>query len=85
MSVEVCVRDVVGWVGGCTCVIYRCKDVTLLCGYGQLVYAHTPQVFSIPNTLSGDLSVLATFILLKVIDFGGCHLVTGRCGGGEGR
>ena len=35
--------------------------------------------------LSGDLSVLATFIHLKVINISFCELVTGRCGGGGGK
>ena len=43
---------------------------------------HTiPNVSVNPIPLSGDLSVLATFIHLKVIDFFNCRLVTGRCGG----
>ena len=47
---------------------------------------HTiPNVSVNPIPLSGDLSVLATFIQLKVIDFCGCKLVTGRCGGGGER
>ena len=47
---------------------------------------HTiPNVSPNPTPLSGDLSVLATFIQLKVINFYGCELVTGWCGGGGGR
>ena len=45
---------------------------------------HTiPNVSVNPIPLSGDLSVLATFIHLKVINFYYCRLVTGRSGGGE--
>ena len=47
---------------------------------------HTnPKHSPYPTPLSGDLSVLATFIHLKVINFQGCKLVTGRCGAGGGR
>ena len=47
---------------------------------------HTlPNVSVNPTPLSGDLSVLATFIHLKVVNFEDCNLVTGRCGGGGGR
>ena len=47
---------------------------------------HTiPNVSVNPTSLSGDLSVLATFIQLKVVNFGYCELLTGRCGGGGGR
>ena len=38
-----------------------------------------------PPPFSGNLSVLATFIHLKVINFYKCTLVTGRCGGGGGK
>ena len=45
-----------------------------------------PNVSVNPTPLSGDLSILATFIQLKVINFFCCELVTGRCVGvvGEG-
>ena len=44
---------------------------------------HTiPNVSVNPTTLSGDLSVLTAFIQLTFINFGGCRLVTGRCGVG---
>ena len=47
---------------------------------------HTiPNVSVNPTPLSGDLSVLTTFIRLKVINFQRCKLVTGRCGGGGGK
>ena len=40
-----------------------------------------PNVSVNPIPLSGDLSVLATFIHLKVINFYYCKKVTGRCVG----
>ena len=47
---------------------------------------HTIPNVSVNRTpLSGDLSVLATFIQLKVVNFYNCELVTGMCGGGGGR
>ena len=61
-------------------------DDTLFRSSEQPVHAHTiPKVNPNPTPLSGDLSVLATFIHLKVINFYNCILVTGRYGGGGGK
>ena len=49
---------------------------------GNLCMHTLPKLSPHPTPLSGDLSVLATFIQFKVINFRGCKLVTGRCGVG---
>ena len=52
---------------------------------GNLCMKTLPKRSPYPPPFSGDLSVLATFIHLKVIKINGCKLVTGRCGGGGGK
>ena len=52
---------------------------------GNLCMQTLPKRSPYPTPFSGDLSVLATFIQLKVINIKFCKLVTGRCGGGGGK
>ena len=51
---------------------------------GNLCMQTLPKRSPYPTSFSGDLSVLAWFIHLKVIIIYLCELVTGRCGGGGG-